>query len=216
MQHNAEIGFFTKPWGGSMVVLGLTGSIATGKSTVSGMLKELGAIIIDADKIAHEVVKKGLPAWQAIVKEFGKEVLLDNQEINRPFLGDIVFNDPEKRDILNRIVHPFVQIEMSSRLGDLEEKQPDSVVFLDVPLLIESNMHQSLKEILLVYIPEKEQIKRLIARDNIAEQDALARVRSQISIEEKKKFATILIDNSNSKEETRDQVIEIYARLMAF
>ena len=196
-----------------MQVVGLTGGIATGKSTVSALLKKAGAVIIDADRIAREVVKKGRPAYREIVKNFGETVLLPEGEINRSVLGDIIFNDPQAKHLLNSIVHPHVRKEQDRQLKQIEKNDPNAFVILDIPLLIESQMYPDLSEVIVVYAPELIQIKRLMQRDNISEADALARVRSQMPIEEKKGKATIIIDNSGSRENTRKQTLEIFRHL---
>jgi dephospho-CoA kinase len=194
-------------------VIGLTGGIATGKSTVSAILKKAGAEIIDADRIAREVVKKGLPAYREIVENFGETVLLSNGEINRSVLGDLIFNDPRKKQLLNRIVHPHVRRETNRQLKDMENSSPDTIAVLDIPLLFEAEMHKDLSEVIVVYAPEHIQIKRLMKRDNISEADAVARVRSQMPIEEKKNRATIVIDNSGTMQDTRKQTLEIFKTL---
>lgn len=196
-----------------MQVIGLTGGIATGKSTVSAMLKRAGALIIDADRIARAVVKKGLPAYREIVDHFGPRVLLPDGEIDRNALGDIIFNDPQKKQLLNRIVHPRVKKEVNRQLKQIETTHPKAVAILDIPLLIEAGMHNDLSEIIVVYAPQHMQIKRLMQRDRISEADALARVRSQMPIEEKKQQATIVIDNSGTIENTRRQTLDIFKRL---
>jgi dephospho-CoA kinase len=193
-----------------LVVAGLTGGIATGKSTVAKIFEDAGAIIIDADKIARDVVGKGRPAYHEIVKQFGREVLLPDGEINRGYLADIIFNDSDKKKALNRIVHPFVLQAMAEKLEQLEKDTPDAVVILDVPLLIESGMHKDMSDVIVVYAPEHVQIKRLMARNNISETDALSRISSQMPIEEKKNLASILIDNSDTKERTRERTLEVY------
>jgi dephospho-CoA kinase len=194
-------------------VIGLTGGIATGKSTVSAILKKAGAEIIDADRIAREVVKKGLPAYREIVENFGETVLLSSGEINRSVLGDLIFNDSRKKQLLNRIVHPHVRRETSRRLKNMENSSPDTIAVLDIPLLFEAEMHKDLSEVIVVYAPEHIQIKRLMKRDNISETDAVARVRSQMPIEEKKNRATIVIDNSGTMEDTRKRTLEIFKTL---
>jgi dephospho-CoA kinase len=194
-------------------VIGLTGGIATGKSTVSAMLKTAGAIVIDADRIARAVVKKGLPAYREIVAEFGAEVLLPDGEINRNMLGDIIFKDHQKKRLLNSIVHPHVNKEVNGQIKQIQKTHPHAVIVLDVPLLIEAGMHNNLSEIIVVYTPQDIQIQRLMQRDHISEADALARVKSQMPIEEKKQQATIVIDNSGAIENTRRQTLDIFKRL---
>ena len=196
-----------------MVIAGLTGGIASGKSTVSAFLEDAGAVIVDADKIAREVVQKDRPAWRKIVDAFGRSILLPDGEINRILLGEIIFGDPAQQLILNRIVHPDVFAETAMRLAEIENKQPGAVVILDVPLLIESGMDMDFSEILVVYVPESVQIQRLMARDRLTQTQALARIRSQMPIEEKKKHATIVIDNSGSRENTRNISMRVYQKL---
>ena len=196
-----------------MIIAGLTGGIATGKSTVSAILKECGAIIIDADLIAHAVVKKGLEAHKRIAAHFGKQILLPDGELDRPQLGNIIFNHPAQKEMLNQIVHPFVFEEMERQIREFERKNPASVVISDIPLLIESGMHKRFSEIILVYIPEYLQMHRLMTRDKLSEKQAAARIRAQMPIEKKKRFATMIIDNSDSLENTRNQAVAVYQRL---
>jgi len=196
-----------------LIIAGLTGGIATGKSTVAKMFKDAGAVIVDADLIAREVVEKGTPAWKRIRDEFGDEILLDDEEIDRDKLGDIIFNAPEKKEILNSIVHPAVFHEIGERINKIEKGSPDAVVILDVPLLIESGMQDGFSDVILVYITEEMQVKRLMKRDDFSEQDAFARIRSQIPIDEKKDIAGIVIDNSEDLEKTRRQVLDVYKYL---
>jgi len=192
-----------------LIIAGLTGGIASGKSTVSGIFREAGAGIIDADQIAHEVVQKGKPAWEKIKDHFGDTILLSDGNINRTLLGKIIFHEPDQKKILNRIVHPFVFQKMDAEIARLESRIPDAVVILDVPLLIETNMHRKLSEVILVYIPESLQLERLMARDGIPRIDAEARIRSQMPIDEKKQYATILIDNSRHIDKTREKVLDV-------
>jgi dephospho-CoA kinase len=194
-------------------LIGLTGGIATGKSTVSAMLKKAGAIVVDADRIARDVVKKGLPAYREIVAQFGTEVLLPNGEINRNTLGDIIFNDHQKKQLLNSIVHPYVNEEVNRQIIQIQKTHPNAVIVLDIPLLIEAGMYDDLSEIIVVYTPQDIQIQRLMQRDRISEADALARVQSQMSIEEKKQQATLVIDNSSTIENTRRLTLDIFKRL---
>ena len=196
-----------------MIVAGLTGGIATGKSTVSAIFESAGAIIVDADHIAREVVRKEMPAWHKIVEHFGRDILLPGGEINRPMLGDIVFNNPVKKEILNDIVHPFVKAETRKRLNQVKRAAPKAVVILDVPLLIESGMHKGLSEVIVVYAPEHIQLQRLKKRDHLSQTEALARIRSQMPIEEKKKLASIVIDNTGIKDKTRAATLDIYQYL---
>lgn len=198
-----------------MILAGLTGGIASGKTTVSRILKQAGANIVDADAIAHTVVRKGLPAWEKIVAHFGKKILLPNGEINRPCLADIVFNSPDQKEILNRIVHPFVFEETDRQIREIRRENPLSVIIQDIPLLIESGMHRNLSEIILVYTPEHLQLQRLMSRNGFSENEAMLRIRSQMPIEDKKRFATMIVDNSRDMEDTRQQTLDVYKKLIA-
>lgn len=197
-----------------MVVAGLTGGIATGKSTVSAIFKTCGAVIVDADVIAREVVQKGRKAWSEIIDTFGSRILLPDGSINRPALGDIIFHDPVRQQILNHIVHPEVMAETNRRLVEINHDSPDAVVILDVPLLFESGMDKGLSEIIVVYVPEPLQLQRLMHRNALSEDQALARIRSQIPVEEKKRRATRIIDNSGSIDITRKATQTIYHLLI--
>ncbi len=198
-----------------MIVAGLTGGIASGKSTVSALFKAAGAIIIDADDIAHAVVRSGLPAWRTIVDKFGREILQPDGELDRARMAEIIFSDESAKLELNRIVHPHVAAEISRRLERIEIDFPDAIVILDIPLMFEAGLEKGLAEIIVVYAPEATQLLRLKSRDNLTDKQALARIKSQMPIEEKKNRATIVIDNSVDKRSTREQVQQVFRRLQA-
>lgn len=193
--------------------MGLTGGIATGKSTVAAMLSDLGARIIDADKVAHAVYREGKPAWHAILKHFGRDILLPDNQIDRRKLGQIVFQHPDQKVRLNAIVHPHVKTQIRKRIEALSREDPKAVIVLDVPLLIESAMDEGLSEIIVVYAPESIQMQRLMLRDGIEQTDALSRIRAQMSIEEKKQRATIVIDNSGHPKDTKRQTILAFEKI---
>ena len=195
-----------------MKLLGLTGGIGTGKSTVTQMFRELGARIIDADEIAREVVKSGRPAYKEIIRRFGKEILLPDGQIDREKLGSAVFSDEEKRQSLNNITHPRVLEEMQRQIrGYMDEGV--MVTLCDIPLLFESGARNWLKPVILVYADPATQLARLIKRDRCSRERALARISSQMSIDEKKKLADIVIDNSDSEDATRAQVESVWKKL---
>lgn len=198
-----------------MIIAGLTGGIASGKSTVSRFLGEAGAIIIDADQIAREVVAVGTPAHEAIVRTFGAGVLLSDGNIDRKQLGDIIFNDPEKKEALNAIVHPRIFERMNEKIAEATAVDPDAVVVLDIPLLFETGSKRPLSEIIVVYAPESVQLRRLMQRDQIDEKAAMARIRSQMPIEEKRRRATCVIDNTKGPDATKKQAEAIFQRLCA-
>jgi dephospho-CoA kinase len=196
-----------------MLIAGLTGSIATGKSTVSAILKDLGAFIVDADLAAREVVLPGMPAWDEIVRIFGRDILQETGEINRERLGALVFNDAKMRAMLEAVVHPEVMRVMDEQISTIRAGSSDAVVILDVPLLIETGMHRGVSEVIVVYCPEDQQMRRLMVRDRIGRNEALARIRAQLSIEEKRRHASLIIDNSTTVDNTRRQVQDVFATL---
>jgi len=189
-----------------MLIIGLTGGIASGKSTVSSMLAEKGAVIIDADRIARELVQPGKPAWQEIVDWQGCSVLLENGTINREKLGRLVFNDVQARCKLNKIIHPKVREEMACRTEVVIRDNPKAVLVYDVPLLIESGMQDMVDLVVLVYVTPGIQLKRLQKRDNLLREEAKLRILSQMPLEDKKKYAFTVIDNSASVKNTARQV----------
>ena len=196
-----------------MIIAGLTGGIASGKSTVSRFLSEAGARIIDADKIAREVVSQGSPGYDAILSFFGRTVLLPDGEIDRKRLGEIIFNDPEKKACLDSIVHPQVFERTAEMICQISAQTPDAVVIMDTPLLLEAGMERDLAEVIVVYVPEILQLERLMKRDGIDKQAAMARIRSQMPIEEKRKRATVVIDNSGTMSDSRRQALAVFTRL---
>lgn len=196
-----------------MIVAGLTGGIATGKSTVASIFLEAGARLIDADRIARDVVRKDTAAYQEIVSHFGAGVLLGDGEIDRKRLAAIIFNNPKEQRALENIVHPRVEQEVGRRLHRIRQQAPEALVVLDIPLLFEAGMQRGLDEVIVVYVPEQLQLERLRARDGLNEAEALVRIRAQMPIESKKARATQVIDNSGSREHTREQAMEIYRRL---
>ncbi len=196
-----------------MVVAGITGGIATGKSTVSQALAFFGAVVVDADAIAREVAGKGTAVLEAIRDRFGDGVLGPDGELDRARLGSIIFSDHGKKEELNAIVHPAVYREMGLRIEAAGAKDSKAVVVCDVPLLIETGMHGTYRHVILVYVPEPVQIERLMARDRITREQALLKVRAQMPIDEKRRYATLVIDNSGTREKTREQALSVYRRL---
>lgn len=196
-----------------MLVAGLTGGIASGKSTVAAILAKAGAVIIDADRIARQVVAPGLPAWQEIRDLFGGTVLEPNGDINRGALGALVFNDPRLRRQLEQIIHPRVGAEIDTQMRRVAQEQPGAVVIMDIPLLFETGRTQGLSEIIVVFTPEALQRQRLMARDHLSLAAAEARIRAQMPMAEKIKRATVTIDNSGSPADTERQTLAIFQRL---
>ncbi|RNB83863.1 dephospho-CoA kinase [Brevibacillus nitrificans] len=196
------------------MILGLTGGIATGKSTVTGMLRERGIPVIDADQIAREVVEPGKPAYEAIVRHFGREILLEDGQIDRKKLGEVVFSDETERQKLNAIVHPEVRRVMREEAEAAEAGGAD-IVFMDIPLLFESKLQHMVEKIAVVYAPADMQLARMIERDELEEEQAQKRLRAQFPIDQKKSEADFLIDNSASREETVKQVEQMLAVIRA-
>ncbi|MFC0522365.1 dephospho-CoA kinase [Pontibacillus salicampi] len=190
------------------VVVGLTGSIASGKSTVSLMFDDYNIPVIDADKLSREVVEPGEKAYEEIVYTFGSSVLREDQTIDRKALGNIVFQDEEKRKQLNSIVHPAVRERMLTKRDDYIAKEVRAVV-LDIPLLFESNLMDYVDKVLVVYVDEGTQLSRLMERDGSSEEEAMSRINSQIPVAEKAKKADEVIDNSGSKQSSYDQLDHI-------
>ncbi len=196
-----------------MVVAGLTGSIASGKSTVAGILAQMGAVVLDADLMARQAVVKGSRGWNEVVGVFGRTILGDDGRIDRRKLGDLVFSDPDKRARLEKIIHPLVRSQMDLEVERIRGRNPHAVVVQDIPLLFEAGMDQGLDEIIVVYAPESIQLERIVRRDGLSLAQARARIRSQMPLEEKKRRATMVIDNSGTLEETRRQTEQVYRRL---
>ena len=193
-----------------MVKIGWTGGIASGKSTVAGMLKEKGAVILDADEVAREVVLPGEPAWKEIVEWLGEEILKEDGSLDRKKLGQKVFFDPEALSRLNSIVHPRVSRRMEEQTRFLEENSNAEVLVQDIPLLIEGGLFRTVEVVLLVVVSPETQISRICRRDGIEYEDAQARLQAQMPLEKKQEFADFIIDNEGPLENTRQQVEEFW------
>ncbi len=196
-----------------MIVVGLTGGIASGKSTVAEFLREAGARIVDADRIARAVVTPGKPAHSEIVAAFGRAILSPDGQIDRKRLGAIIFSDPVQQAALNAIVHPRVIEGIGAVVDRIAAESPEAVVVLDVPLLYEAGMDRDLSDVIVVYVPEALQVQRLMARDGLSAAEAMVRIRSQLPLAEKRRRATIVIDNSGSKTDARQLASALFDRL---
>ena len=196
-----------------MKVAGLTGGIATGKSTVADMFEELGASIVDSDAIAHRIVEPGEPAYKEIVEYFGKGILRPDRTIDREELGAIVFNDDKQREMLNRMTHPRV-FERMRQMIEMYGERGAELVLCDIPLLIESGAQKWINPVILVYADPEIQMERLVERDKCSKERAASRISSQMPIDDKKKLADLVIDNSDSIESTREQVRSIWKKLL--
>lgn len=200
---------------GEMKIIGLTGGIASGKSTVLQVLKNQGAFIINADKIAHEVIEPGKPAWKEIVAFFGEQILSQDQQINRSRLADIVFDKLEYLDILNSITHPRIIQVFKDTLDDIRSKEPYAIVVIEVPLLFEAHLEDICDEIWVVWVDRETQIERLMKRDGLSYHDAIKRIDVQMPLDEKARLADIVIDNTGSITETINTTIGHFGKIRA-
>jgi len=189
-----------------MLKVGLTGSIAVGKSFVLGVLKELGCHVLDADEVAREVVKPGTAGLRAVVEAFGDEILRADGTLDRSKLGSIVFTDENKRRQINSILHPFIITAQDEELRRLEREDPQSIAVVDAALMIESGGYKRFDKLIVVHCDPEIQLQRLMKRDKLSREDAERRINSQMPQEEKKRYADFLIDTSGPFESTRQQV----------
>ena len=196
-----------------MKVIGLTGNIASGKSVVASMLQDLGAKVVDADDIARKVVEPNEPAWREIVNTFGRDILNPDETINRKKLGEIIFNDNEKRKILNNITHPKIIQKVRERVKTYKNENVE-VVIIEAALIVEKGGLKDLIEKLIVVTSEEEaQIKRLTKRNSLSKEEALSRINSQMPTSEKALHADYIIDNSGTIDKTQDQVKSIWNKI---
>lgn len=187
------------------LIIGLTGSIGTGKSTIANKFRDLDIPVVDADLIAREVVEPGKDAYQDIVATFGKEILQNDNTLDRKALGNIVFNNEAKRKQLNAIIHPAIRKEMVRQRDEWVRNGKECVV-LDIPLLYESGLTHYVDKVIVVYVDPEIQLQRIMDRDQSTEEEAKSRINSQIPVSEKAKKADAVIDNNRSKEESYRQL----------
>ncbi|XP_020099956.1 dephospho-CoA kinase [Ananas comosus] len=195
-----------------MRLVGLTGGIASGKSTISNLFKSNGVPVVDADIVARDVVKKGSGGWKKVVKAFGNDILLENGEIDRARLGQIVFSDPEKRQLLNRILAPYISSGIFWEIAKLWFKGA-KVIVLDIPLLFEAKMDRWTAPTIVVWVDPETQINRLMVRDTISEEQARNRINAQTPLEWKKTKADIVINNSGTVDETKLQFEKVLTQI---
>ena len=191
-------------------MIGLTGGIGSGKSTVAGMFRELGADMIDADELAREVVARRQPALREIATAFGQAVLLPDGSLDRPKLASIVFQDEAARATLNAITHPRIRERMRTEV-EARRDHPGLLV-LDIPLLFESDPHEEVEAVVVVWVDRLTQLRRLVERDGFTLEEAGRRIAAQMPLDEKRARADHVIDNSRSLEKTRAQVRAVFAR----
>jgi len=198
-----------------MLRVGLTGSIGVGKSYVTGILSELGCRVLDADHTARRVVEKGTDGLQAVVAAFGSQVLKPDGTLDRKLLGNVIFNNQEKRELLNSILHPYIIAAQDEQLRQWETEDPNGIAVIDAALMIESGGYLRFDKLIVVHCRPEVQLERLITRDGISREEALRRINSQMSQAEKQEFADYLIDTSDGFETTRTETNEVYGKLQA-
>jgi dephospho-CoA kinase len=191
-------------------VLGLTGGIGSGKSMVSSMFAKLGADVIDADQLAREVVEPGQPALEEIAKAFGRDILLPDGRLDRGQLARIIFADPVARGTLNAITHPRIRERMAAEITARMSRP--GVLVVDIPLLYENDRTATVETVIVVWVDAQTQLRRLTERDGLTEEEARQRIAAQMPLDEKRAKADVVIDNSGSPENTRQQVEAIYRR----
>ncbi len=196
-----------------MLKVGLTGSIAVGKSYVVEVLRELGAFVADADATAREVVAPDTQGWRLIIEHFGSNILLPNNEIDRAKLGAIVFADEERRQLLNSVVHPLVIENQDEWLKARAAEKPDGIAVIDAALMIESGGYRRFDKIIVVWCDAAIQMQRLMTRNNLSEKEALQRINAQMPQAEKKRYADFLIETTEGFEAARRQTVEIFGQL---
>ncbi|XP_074278969.1 dephospho-CoA kinase-like [Silene latifolia] len=197
-----------------MRIVGLTGGISSGKSTVSNLFKAHSIPVVDADLVARDALKKGTAGWKKVVKAFGDDILQPDGEVDRPKLGRNVFSDPEKRQLLNRLLAPHISSGIFKEIVKLWLKG-HKVIVLDIPLLFEAKMDKWTKPNIVVWVDSETQLKRLVARDRITEDEAHNKINAQMSLDSKRSRADIVIDNTGSLEDLNEQfqnVLRVVAR----
>ncbi|WP_027339347.1 dephospho-CoA kinase [Halonatronum saccharophilum] len=188
--------------------IGLTGGIATGKSSVADILKDLGAYVVDADKLAHRLMSKGQILWEKVVKEFGQGVLDSKGEIDRGTLGEVIFSDPKKKEVLDNLVHPVIVEAIKSKVKKIEGES--KLVVAEVPLLFEVGMQDFFDEILVVWVEEQIQLMRLMKRNSLTYDEAKKRIGSQMNLEDKVKKADYIIENNGDYKDLKNKIFEFW------
>lgn len=193
---------------------GLTGGIASGKSTVSNRFRQLGAYIVDADEISRHGLDVGTECYEKVVATFGKDILLQDGQVDRRKLGAIVFSNEAEREKLNAIIHPYVRKRMEELSQTVWDSNPQGLILWDVPLLFENGLHRLVQKTVVVTAPEELRIQRMAIRNGFTRNEALSRIRSQMPEEEKVKLADYVIDNSGDLMSLYEQVDSIYGKLI--
>jgi len=196
-----------------MLIIGITGSLGTGKTTVAKIFKGLGAIVLDADEIAHRLIEPNTPAWNKIVGYFGEDILRKDGRINRRALAKDVFSERRRLDKLCGIIHPLVYKEIGRRVKEIKRSSPDAVVALDIPLLLESGGRSKVDKLVVVTAGREAQIKRAAVKFGLTRKEALRRIDAQMPLSEKERAADFVIDNKGSLSATERQAVEIWKNL---
>jgi len=195
-----------------MLLVGLTGGIACGKSTVSTMFAELGCFIIEADQVSRKIVEPGEPAYKRVLKTFGPEILNKDRTIDRKRLADIIYNDPAKRKMLNSLLHPVI-LKEEERLIREAEKNEHEIIMVSAALMIEAGSYKNYDKLIGVYCIKEIQINRLMRREKLSRKDAEKRIQAQLSNRVKKTYADYTINTSGAFSLTRKQVVQVYEKL---
>jgi dephospho-CoA kinase len=196
-----------------MLLVGLTGGYATGKTFVASELERHGCHLIYADKLGHQVMEPGAEAYHSVIDAFGTRILTENEAIDRRKLGSVVFNDPEQLAKLSSFVHPAVFHLEERMIAEYSMQDPSGIVVIEAAILIESGRHERFDRLILTTCDKETQIRRAIKRDSVTREEAMARIARQMSLEEKKSFAHFVIDTSGTKEDTVRQVDVVFAKL---
>jgi dephospho-CoA kinase len=196
-----------------MLIVGLTGGVASGKTAIAEAFKEEGAYLINADQIARELVDSRAPAWKDLITLFGNEILEKDGSLDRKKLGARVFSDPQQRNLLNQTLHPRIMEEIDRRVKEIVQKDPDAIIVIDAALLIEIEAYRKMDKVIVVAATEKQQMERLRERDGLNQEGAQAILSSQMATEEKLKVADYIIHNEGFLEEAKKRAKEIFQEL---
>jgi dephospho-CoA kinase len=197
-----------------MKVIGLTGGIASGKSTAISALGELGAAVLDADAVAHELMQPGQVVWENVVAQFGPDILQPDQSIDRRKLGDIIFKQEDQRQLLNAISHPAILHVIEGEIDRIRKTSPEAVVFVEIPLLFEIGWEDRFDQVWTVWVDGETQLRRLMRRDALDEQSARERIAAQMNLDEKSRRSHRVIDNSGSREQTAAAMRKFYQAIL--
>jgi len=196
-----------------MLIVGLTRGVGSGKTIVSQTLREEGAYLIDADQIARELVTPHSPTWNELVQVFGKEILNEDESIDRKGLAQRVFSNPKERTLLNQVIHPRIKEEIKRRKEEILQKDPEAIIIIDAALLVERGDHREMDKVIVVVAPDDQRIERLKRRDGMSEEEAKKVISSQMPQEEKMRVADFVIRNEGTLEETKQRARELFQEL---